>query len=85
MTIGEMLGQSGILTVLGMGVVFVFLAIMIFCVSVMGKIAGDRKAGMDGNGSSEGVPFSRTGKPANNAAEVAAITAAVNNYRNENL
>ena len=84
MTIGEMLGQSGVLTVLGMGVVFAFLAIMIFCVTAMGKIAGGRKAGMDGNGASEGTPVSQTGTPANQAAEVAAITAAVDNYRNEN-
>lgn len=38
MTIVEMLGQSGILTVLGMGVVFAFLAIMIFCMNLSGKI-----------------------------------------------
>ena len=39
MTIVEMLGQSGSLSVLGMGVVVGFLVIMVFCVSVMGRIA----------------------------------------------
>jgi oxaloacetate decarboxylase gamma subunit len=38
MTIAEMLGQSGILTVLGMAVVFIFLWIMIILVSLAGKL-----------------------------------------------
>jgi len=38
MTIFEMLEQSGILTVLGMAVVFIFLWIMIVCISFAGKI-----------------------------------------------
>ena len=37
MTIAEMLGQSGILAVLGMGVVFSFLWIMVICVNLIGK------------------------------------------------
>jgi len=45
MTILDMLGQSGVLTVLGMGVVFGFLIIMVVCVSVMGKII----QGLEGN------------------------------------
>ncbi|MBQ0052414.1 MAG: OadG family protein [Treponema sp.] len=35
MTIGEMLGQSGILTVLGMCVVFTFLIILIGCMNLL--------------------------------------------------
>ncbi|GHV72837.1 hypothetical protein AGMMS49940_01390 [Spirochaetia bacterium] len=38
MTIAEMLEQSGILTLLGMGIVFVFLVILIFCVTLVGKL-----------------------------------------------
>ena len=36
MTIMEMLGQSGILSLLGMGIVFGFLIIMIIAISTMG-------------------------------------------------
>jgi oxaloacetate decarboxylase gamma subunit len=38
MTIIEMLEQSGILTVLGMAVVFAFLWVMIVCVNLVGKL-----------------------------------------------
>ena len=38
MTIFEMLGQSGILTLLGMGVVFGFLTIMVFAINLSGKL-----------------------------------------------
>jgi sodium pump decarboxylase gamma subunit len=38
MTIIEMLQQSAILTILGMAVVFLFLWIMILCVSAVGKL-----------------------------------------------
>jgi sodium pump decarboxylase gamma subunit len=38
MTITEMLGQSAILTVLGMSVVFIFLWIMIICVSGVARL-----------------------------------------------
>ena len=37
MTIVEMLGQSGVLTLLGMSVVFGFLALMVVCVTLTGK------------------------------------------------
>jgi oxaloacetate decarboxylase gamma subunit len=43
MTIPEMLGQSGMLTVLGMGVVFGFLIILIMCmklVEILVKVSG---------------------------------------------
>lgn len=35
MTVAQMLSQSGILTLLGMGVVFTFLIIMIICMSLL--------------------------------------------------
>ena len=35
MTISEMLGQSGLLTLLGMGVVFTFIIILIFCMKLL--------------------------------------------------
>ena len=38
MTITEMLGQSGILVILGMGVVFSFLAVLVVIISQVGKI-----------------------------------------------
>ena len=38
MTIVEMLGQSGNIALLGMGTVFGFLIIMVFCVSALGKV-----------------------------------------------
>ncbi|MFA6938039.1 MAG: OadG family protein [Treponema sp.] len=38
MTILEMLKQSGILTLLGMGVVFAFLVVMILCMNFSSKI-----------------------------------------------
>ena len=38
MTIVDMLGQSGILTLLGMGVVFSFLVIMIICMYALAKV-----------------------------------------------
>ncbi|MDR2900456.1 MAG: OadG family protein, partial [Treponema sp.] len=47
MTIMEMLGQSGILTVLGMGIVFSFLAILIICVTLLGKIVHALKLDKD--------------------------------------
>jgi len=86
MTIFDMLGQSAVLTVLGMGVVFGFLIIMVVCVSIMGKII----QGLGGNeGAEQTVTPSQagfagtadTGRP---AAVVAAITAAVTQYQKDN-
>jgi oxaloacetate decarboxylase gamma subunit len=76
MTILDMLGQSGVLTILGMGVVFSFLLIMVVCISMVGKIINvpdlDRNA----------VPVASTvQETGNNAAVTAAISAAVTQYR----
>jgi len=38
MTIGEMIGQSGVMTLLGMGTVFGFLTIMVIIISQFEKV-----------------------------------------------
>ena len=80
MTIAEMLEQSGVLTLLGMGIVFGFLIILIVSVTLMGKII--HALGLDKD---TGAPAKTGGAPAagagNNAAVTAAISAAVNEYR----
>ena len=43
MTIGEMLAQSGILTMLGMGVVFIFLIILVIVIDRFGKTISGKK------------------------------------------
>ena len=83
MTIVEMLGQSGVLTVLGMGVVFGFLIIMVFCVSVMGKVIHALGADSDVAAPAAGNS-GQASSPAKSAAVTAAITAAVNEYRKDN-
>jgi oxaloacetate decarboxylase gamma subunit len=84
MTIAEMLGQSGVLTLLGMGIVFSFLVLLIISVTVAGKII--HSLGAD---KGTGVPPAlKTGSSGGGAgkttAVAAAITAAVNEYRNTN-
>ena len=81
MTILEMLGQSGILTVLGMGVVFGFLIIMVFCVSAMGKILQALGAGKDAEGPQAAAAYVQAREA---KAVTAAIVAAVNEYRKDN-
>jgi len=81
MTIIEMLGQSGVLTVLGMGIVFSFLVILVVCVTIMGKII--QALGLNKETLSPG-----TSGPAISAstapAITAAITAAVTEYQKGN-
>jgi len=78
MTILEMLEQSGILTLLGMGVVFGFLIILVIVISLAGNFIKE-KAALTGQ--------TNGAKPAFNAAAsdsgqvTAAISAAVNEYR----
>ncbi|MFI3258430.1 MAG: OadG family protein [Spirochaetales bacterium] len=75
MTITEMLGQSGILTLLGMGVVFSFLVILILCISLTSKLI--RALKLDKNEESvNGVGSSNATGTQNNAI-IAAIAAAV--------
>ena len=83
MTIMDMLGQSGILAVFGMGVVFGFLIIMIITITVVGKIIHALGADKDVTAPAKAA----TAAPAasgNDASVTAAISAAVNEYRKSN-
>jgi oxaloacetate decarboxylase gamma subunit len=79
MTILEMLEQSGSLTLLGMGVVFGFLAIMVICVTIMGKIFQAL-----GRNKGTAAPEQGASAPAKTTAVAAAITAAVTEYQKDN-
>ena len=83
MTIGEMLGQSGVMTLLGMGTVFGFLVVLIIAVTVTGRAI--HALGIDKDAP---LPAGKTGSAASsgagNAAVTAAISAAVNEYRKNN-
>lgn len=75
MTISEMLSQSGILTLLGMGVVFSFLIIMIFAMAglhaVIHALGWDKEEKKDAPSAPAAAPA------ADNGAIIAAIAAAV--------
>lgn len=75
MTISEMLSQSGILTLLGMGVVFSFLIIMIFAMTglhaVIHALGWDKEEKKDAPAAPVAAPA------ADNGAIIAAIAAAV--------
>ena len=85
MTIAEMLAQSGVLTLLGVGIVFGFLVVMIICVTVAGKVI--HALGLDKDVAAPGADASASGAKAAKstaaamAMTAAAITAAVNEYR----
>jgi oxaloacetate decarboxylase gamma subunit len=85
MTIAEMLEQSGVLTLLGMGIVFGFLVILIISITLVGKLIHALGLDKDVQGSAKtGSGASAGGSPANLAAKTAvaaAITAAVTEYR----
>ncbi|MCR4939716.1 MAG: OadG family protein [Treponemataceae bacterium] len=75
MTIVDMLGQSGLLTLLGMGVVFGFLIIMIIFVTISTKII--KALGLDKDKEqAKGAAAKPVAKAQNNNAVVAAIAAA---------
>ena len=74
MTILEMLEQSGILTLLGIGVVFGFLIIMVVVISRVGKLFRTAEAG-------EIAAVENRIVPSNNDPITAAIVAAVSEYR----
>ena len=75
MTIVDMLGQSGLLTLLGMGVVFGFLIIMIIFVSLSTKVI--KALGLDKDKTpAKGAAAKPVAKAQNNNAVVAAIAAA---------
>jgi oxaloacetate decarboxylase gamma subunit len=79
MTIAEMLEQSGILTLLGMGIVFGFLIILVISVTVMGKII--HALGADKDTTQPARPAAGTGGAVKATAVAAAITAAVSEFR----
>jgi oxaloacetate decarboxylase gamma subunit len=77
MTIFEMLGQSGVLTLLGMSIVFGFLVILVVSVSLTGKLI---RLFLPPEEEKTGVPL-QAGTP--NKAVSAAISAAVTEYRKD--
>ena len=84
MTITEMLGQSGLLTLLGMCVVFSFIIIMILGMKLLHVVLHALKLDVDkptdsvnAVGTSANVSASTVSSAANNDAVVAAIAAAV--------
>ena len=83
MTITEMLGQSGMLSVLGMGIVFGFLIIMIIAITVVGKVIQSMTKNQPAVTSAGAAPVASSAGTAsgNNAPVTAAISAAVNEYR----
>ena len=84
MTIMDMLGQSGVLTVLGMGIVFGFLVIMVIAVTLMGKIVHALGADKDVTQPQKphigGQAVAGT-SAAKSTAVAAAITAAITEYQ----
>jgi oxaloacetate decarboxylase gamma subunit len=73
-----MLEQSGVLTLLGMSIVFGFLVILVVAITVVGRVI--RALGLNKDSHNPGVPPVKAGVAAK-AVPVAAITAAVNEYR----
>ena len=74
MTITEMLVQSGILALLGIGIVFSFLVILVIAISLVGKIINSGNAGK--NDAVENQSAEQ-----NNEQITAAISAAVTEYK----
>jgi oxaloacetate decarboxylase gamma subunit len=84
MTIVEMLGQSGVLTLLGLGVVFSFLVIMVVCISLAGKLIHAMGTDQVVAGPAAAPPPRSGSNAANGEALTAAISAAVNEYQKKN-
>jgi oxaloacetate decarboxylase gamma subunit len=86
MTIFVMLEQSAVLTVLGMGVVFGFLIIMVLCVSAMGKIIQGlvKNSGAEAPEAAPVFVQAGTVDPGKSTAVTAAISAAVTQYQKDN-
>lgn len=82
MTIAEMFGQSGVLTLLGMAVVFAFLIVLIICVTLVGKLVA--AMGWDSDVKSPKPAYVPGARASDDAAVVAAIGAAVNEHRKNN-
>jgi len=85
MTILEMLEQSGILTLFGIGVVFAFLIIMVLIISKAGEIfrAVDADKAAAGRAATDKAIHGNMAVTTNSAPIIAAITAAVGAYRSK--
>ena len=79
MTIFDMLEQSGVMTLLGMGVVFGFLVLLVVSISLVGKIIQAFNLNKPVQSAVLAVQ-----KPEETGAITAAISAAVNEYRKNN-
>jgi len=81
MTITEMLGQSGLLTLLGMCVVFSFIIILICCMKLLQTIIHalklDKEAPAASQASAAAPAAPVAGGSSDNGAVIAAIAAAV--------
>lgn len=77
MTIVDMLGQSGLLTLLGMGVVFSFLIIMIICMYILHAVL--HALGKDVDEPADKPAASSAAPAQDNGAVVAAIATAIKN------
>ena len=78
MTILDMLGQSGVLTMLGMGIVFSFLVILVVCVTIMGKVI--HALGIDKDKAATGAPVQAAGS-IKSTGVTAAVVAAIAEYQ----
>jgi oxaloacetate decarboxylase gamma subunit len=79
MTILEMLQQSAVLTMLGMTIVFVFLALLVYCINLTGKLINRVNPESDIENPKTDSPLAKeTAQP----EIIAAISVAVNEYRN---
>ena len=83
MTISEMLGQSGLLTLLGLGVVFAFIIILIFCMKLLQVLVhalkldkGDSKATVKKAPAAPAATAVSAAKPAADAKAIVAVIAA---------
>ncbi|GMO49112.1 MAG: hypothetical protein Ta2G_05680 [Termitinemataceae bacterium] len=81
MTIDEMFGQSGVLVLFGMLVVFSFLATLVGVITLSGFII--RKLGLDKEENNSSFAKAATAGAVFDGAITAAITAAVTKYREE--
>ena len=77
MTISEMLQQSGILTLLGMGVVFSFLIILILCMHLLHTAVHGLKLDTDTKKDATMKSAPAAVVPSQDTAAIAAIAAAV--------
>ena len=74
MTTSELLGLAAWVMIFGMAIVFIFLTILIWAINLSSKVI--KLLGLDKNEPAKPAPVSKKKE-----VPVAAITAAVNNYR----